>query len=57
MYIVKNDFSLTSLIVRTTCGCLSCPCNGRSTKTADGASGTQNDAGKQKKLNNPSGCS
>ena len=57
MYIIKNDFSLTSLIVRSECGCLSCPCNGRSTKTAAGASGTQNDAGKQKRLNNPSGCS
>lgn len=54
--------STQSFIQFAACGCLSCPCNGRaiggrSSNTADGASGSQNQAGKQKKLNNPSGCS
>jgi hypothetical protein len=57
MNITKNNYSVIDLVVKSGCSCLSCPCNGKSSKTADGASGSQNDAGKEKKLNNPSGCS
>lgn len=53
----SNIFQLSS-VDYSACSCLSCPCN-RSVKSGDtaaGASGPQNGAGKQNRINSGSSC-
>lgn len=63
MNFTKSTQFLVENQLFVSCSCLSCPCNGKATgdgkssKTADGASGTQNSADKSNRLNNSSGCS